>query len=79
MQKLKPRVERVCREQRLQYRTEENAGRIYVNLQGGAAEPPPEHGGPGGGAQKPGDDLVRLAKKFLPRILRKLARMLCGK
>ncbi|KAK7751649.1 hypothetical protein SLS62_006475 [Diatrype stigma] len=56
VQKLKPRVEQVCRELGLQYRTEENAGRIYVNLQGGEAVPPPDqdpydpqHSGSGGG------------------------------
>jgi hypothetical protein len=43
IQKLKPRVEQVCREMGLQYTTEENAGRIYVNLTGGPAVPPPEH------------------------------------
>ena len=35
VQKIKPRVEQVCRELGLQYATEENEGRIYVNLQGG--------------------------------------------
>jgi DNA-nicking Smr family endonuclease len=43
VQKIKPRVEQVCRELGLQYRTEENAGRIYVNLTGGEAVPPPDH------------------------------------
>lgn len=38
--KLKPRVEQVCRELGLQYATEANAGRIYVNLTGGPAEIP---------------------------------------
>ncbi|BCR86440.1 Smr domain-containing protein [Aspergillus chevalieri] len=38
VQKIKPRVEKVCREMGLQYATEENAGRIYVNLTGGAAD-----------------------------------------
>jgi hypothetical protein len=50
-------VEQVCRELGLQYATEENEGRIYVNLQGapvGAAPPlPPQpsgyQGGYGGG------------------------------
>ncbi|KAI2626691.1 Smr domain protein [Hypoxylon sp. NC1633] len=55
VQKLKPRVEQVCRELGLQYATEENAGRIYVNLQGGEAVMPPlphqPHGGYDGGAQ----------------------------
>ncbi|KAI0598547.1 Smr domain protein [Biscogniauxia sp. FL1348] len=41
VQKLKPRVEQVCRELGLQYATEDNAGRIYVNLQGGDASHPP--------------------------------------
>jgi hypothetical protein len=37
VQKIKPRVEQVCRELGLQYNTEQNEGRIYINLQGGAA------------------------------------------
>ncbi|KAI4273546.1 MAG: hypothetical protein LQ337_004560 [Flavoplaca oasis] len=40
IQKIKPRVEQVCREQGLQYATEHNAGRIYINLQGGAPQMP---------------------------------------
>ncbi|KAI0971761.1 DUF1771-domain-containing protein [Xylaria arbuscula] len=35
IQKLKPAVEDLCRELGLHYETEENAGRIYVDLQGG--------------------------------------------
>lgn len=35
IQKIKPKVEELCRELGLKYRTEENAGRIYINLQGG--------------------------------------------
>ncbi|KAA8651801.1 Smr domain-containing protein [Aspergillus tanneri] len=38
VQKIKPRVEQVCRELGLQYATEENAGRIHVNLTGGPAD-----------------------------------------
>ncbi|ROW17824.1 hypothetical protein VPNG_00575 [Cytospora leucostoma] len=34
VQKLKPRVESLCQELGLQYKTEENEGRIYVSLQG---------------------------------------------
>lgn len=34
VQKIRPRVEQLCQELGLQYRTEENEGRIYVNLQG---------------------------------------------
>ncbi|CAK7220892.1 hypothetical protein SCUCBS95973_004311 [Sporothrix curviconia] len=36
VQKIKPAVEKLCQEMGLQYATEENEGRIYVNLQGGA-------------------------------------------
>lgn len=45
VQKIKPRVEQVCRELGLQYATEENEGRIFVNLQGGDVNhmpPPPQ-------------------------------------
>jgi hypothetical protein len=41
VQKIKPRVEKVCQELGLQYSTEANDGVLYVNLQGGAAVPPP--------------------------------------
>ncbi|RMD44566.1 hypothetical protein DV735_g609, partial [Chaetothyriales sp. CBS 134920] len=61
VQKIKPRVEQVCRELGLQYHTEPNEGRIYVNLQGGA-----------------NDELEKLARKFLPRILRFLKKLLCS-
>lgn len=44
MQKIKPRVEQVCQELGLQYATEENTGRIYVNLTGGEAVMPPHSG-----------------------------------
>lgn len=59
VQKIKPRVEQVCRELGLQYRTEENEGRMFVNLQGGAVgamPPPPQgYGGyPGSGQQHGG-------------------------
>ncbi|KAJ5167027.1 uncharacterized protein N7482_005808 [Penicillium canariense] len=59
IQKIKPRVQQVCRELGLQYATEDNAGRIYVNLTGGEAvmpsypsHPAPHHGG--GQQQYPG-------------------------
>lgn len=56
VQKLKPRVEEVCRELGLDFWTEENEGRIYVDLKGqgapGGGRPdhgghgrPPQHGG----------------------------------
>lgn len=52
VQKLKPKVEQICRELGLQYATEENEGRIYINLTGG---PAPQHlfgeGYPGGHQQ----------------------------
>ncbi|KAL1994705.1 hypothetical protein VTN49DRAFT_2175 [Thermomyces lanuginosus] len=38
VQKLKPRVEQVCRDLGLRYHTEENAGRIYVDLTGGGSD-----------------------------------------
>lgn len=51
VQKIKPRVEQVCQELGLQYATEENEGRIYVNLQGGdvSGMPPLPSGQTGGG------------------------------
>ena len=49
VQKLKPRVEAVCKELGLQYATEDNAGRVYVNLTGGPANMPPMHPGGAGG------------------------------
>lgn len=55
VQKLKPRVEQVCRELGLQYATEENEGRLYVNLKGdevsGMPPPPSKHHGGGGYGQ----------------------------
>ncbi|KAI0804121.1 DUF1771-domain-containing protein [Xylaria sp. FL0064] len=47
VQKIKPAIEQLCRDLGLQYATEENEGRIYVNLQGGNVThmpPPPHHG-----------------------------------
>lgn len=49
IQKIKPRVEQVCREMGLQYSTESNAGRIYINLQGGPAQMPPQFSHENGG------------------------------
>ncbi|KUJ15375.1 DUF1771-domain-containing protein [Mollisia scopiformis] len=43
IQKIKPKVEQVCQELGLQYATEENAGRMYINLQGGPATMPPQN------------------------------------
>ncbi|KFA75138.1 hypothetical protein S40288_02839 [Stachybotrys chartarum IBT 40288] len=59
VQKLKPKVEQLCNELGLRYRTEENAGRIYINLQGGEPLGPGDGGhghddGYGGGGGYPG-------------------------
>ncbi|KAI9680645.1 MAG: hypothetical protein M1817_004085 [Caeruleum heppii] len=52
--KLRPRVERVCHELRLQYETEPNAGRMYIDLTGGRAHMPPAPQFPGGHHQPVG-------------------------
>lgn len=44
VQKIKPRVEQVCRELGLRFHTEANAGRIFIELQPGGG-----NGGAGGG------------------------------
>lgn len=51
IQKIKPRVEQVCQELGLQYTTEDNEGRMYINLQGGPATMPPVHSYQQGGQQ----------------------------
>lgn len=45
IQKIKPQVEQVCQELHLQYATEENEGRMYINLTGGPANMPSQQGG----------------------------------
>lgn len=91
MQKIKPRVEQVCRELGLQYTTEDNAGRIYVNLTGGEAVMPPSHHAPHQGGypgqqgqhhqqqQQPqhGDQIEQVVNAVLPRVLRKLEKACC--
>jgi len=93
IQKLKPRVEQVCREMGLQYTTEENSGRIYVNLTGGPAVPPPEHHDgyspphhqqqQHGGYSQPSpqqpqqDDVEQLVDTLLPKLIRKLQKACC--
>lgn len=122
VQKIKPKVEEVCRELGLQFKTEENEGRMYINLQGGDVPVMPPVGQPQSGGHQPpsgsggrvqphsgsegyqqaqqpsythspgvqngyqqtgqqqqqqqqngdNDDLEKLAKKFLPRIINKL-------
>lgn len=79
VQKIKPRVEQVCRDLGLQYATEENEGRIYVNLQGGevTGPPPPLPGGgyPGSGhhqlppTQQQEEDVV---DKIVSKLFKKL-------
>ncbi|KAJ4304064.1 hypothetical protein N0V88_001673 [Collariella sp. IMI 366227] len=64
VQKLKPRVERLCRELGLQYATEENEGRIYVDLKGGRVHgapplPPQPEGSHGGGHHGTGYEAQR--------------------
>ncbi len=49
IQKIKPKVEQVCQELGLQYSTEPNAGRMYINLQGGAAQMPAQFAAQNGG------------------------------
>lgn len=48
VQKIRPKVEELCRELGLRFREEENAGRIFINLQGGEPLGPGDH--PSGGA-----------------------------
>ncbi|KAH0545180.1 hypothetical protein FGG08_000792 [Glutinoglossum americanum] len=80
VQKIKPRVEEVCQELGLQYKTEPNEGRIYINLQGGPADIPPQHhtgaahhGGVGHQQQVQNDEIEQfVTKKILPKVLREL-------
>ncbi|KEF57366.1 uncharacterized protein A1O9_05283 [Exophiala aquamarina CBS 119918] len=113
VQKIKPRVEQVCRELNLQYHTEENEGRIYVNLSGGNVnmqdvnswggyqqgygqqqqhhhhqqqqqqqQQYQQQGGQQHHQQNQGgqnDEVEKMVKRFLPRILKKLLGMFCGR
>lgn len=58
VQKIKPKVEELCRELGLKYRTEENEGRIFINLQGGeplgSGDMPAHYGGGYSGSQQHG-------------------------
>ena len=114
IQKIKPRVEQVCQELGLQYKTEANEGRIYIKLDGSPVQehdsnnwagyqhyPDYQQGG-GNQYQQPQqphyqqqqqqqyhqpqqqqqqhgqyDEAEKLARKFLPRILRKLMNIFC--
>lgn len=44
IQKIKPRVEQICQQEGLQYDSEANEGRIYINLTGGPATSMPATG-----------------------------------
>lgn len=98
VQKIKPRVEQVCRELGLNYRTEENEGRMFVDLTGGEVghmPPPPnapsygggypgqhggqqhggqhhdgQHHGGDGGQQQQNDEVEKLVKKGLNKLLK---------
>lgn len=129
IQKIKPRVEQICQQLGLQYHTEPNEGRIYVQLTGGAVDmhhvnnwQGPQAAGYQGGYQQGSygqsqqhqqqhqqyqqqqpqqqqqyqqqggygqqqqqqqgqggnDEVEKLVKKFLPRILNKLKSLLCS-
>ncbi|KAM4068131.1 smr domain-containing protein [Hirsutella rhossiliensis] len=89
VQKIKPKVEALCSELGLKCRTEENAGRIYINLQGGEPLPPQQHPGGHGQQQHPHpqphpqpphgqqDETAQFLEKVLPRVLRKLEKVCC--
>ncbi|KAI9799734.1 MAG: hypothetical protein M1833_003853 [Piccolia ochrophora] len=83
IQRIKPRVERVCRELGLQYHTEPNAGRMFINLTGGPAHMPPQtdyhphYGGhqPSQGGHHQGqqqDQVEQVAKRLIPKLFHKL-------
>ncbi|KAH6890474.1 hypothetical protein B0T10DRAFT_485970 [Thelonectria olida] len=92
VQKLKPKVEELCQELGLSYHTEENAGRIYINLQGGDARPPENSGYPGhhggqqqqhhggqhhGGQHQQQQQEPDWVEENVPGILAKLEKMCC--
>lgn len=85
VQKIKPRVERVCREMGLKYATEDNAGRVYVNLTGGAADlgavPSPYHHQPQQHhhhqQNNQPDEVQQVVNAVLPKVLRKLEKACC--
>lgn len=71
VQKIKPRVEQVCQELGLQYATEANEGRMYVNLQGGEVSGmpplPSKHNGGGYGQDSFGTSQPRPAAPSQPQ------------
>ncbi|KAL7807395.1 DUF1771 domain-containing protein [Trichoderma aethiopicum] len=90
VQKLKPKVEELCRELGLRYSTEENEGRIYINLQGGEPVPPSRPSRPpGGGGQhrppqhrppqhQPPQEEYPEEEGLFPLLLRKLEKACCA-
>jgi DNA-nicking Smr family endonuclease len=88
VQKLKPKVEELCRELGLQYGTEDNDGRIYINLQGGEPVPPPKPSKPPHGGQQhhrppqhrpPQEEYPEEeAEGLIPLLLRKLEKACCA-
>ncbi|KAJ9149575.1 Smr domain protein [Coniochaeta hoffmannii] len=104
VQRIKPRVEQVCRQMGLDYATEANEGRMYIDLTGGKVSSPPplpqqpsgyqggyssghqqgyqqphgpqhygqQHHGQQHHQQQPEDEVEKLARKFLPKIVREL-------
>lgn len=90
VQKLKPKVEELCRELGLRYSTEDNEGRIYINLQGGEPVPPSRPSRPhGGGGQhrppqhqppqhQPPQEEYPEEEGLFPLLLRKLEKACCA-
>ncbi|KAL7799963.1 hypothetical protein V8C37DRAFT_363605 [Trichoderma ceciliae] len=77
VQKLKPKVEGLCRELGLRYTTEENAGRIYINLQG--EDPvPPQQGQGQHQPQQEQDEFGEMVEGLLPALLRRLEKACCA-
>ncbi|KAF4466086.1 nuclear WD PRL1 [Fusarium albosuccineum] len=84
--RIKSKVEELCQELGLQYRTDEdNVGRIIINLQGGEPLPPGHHGGHHGGQHggqhhqphhQPQQDEGQ-NNEVLPWLLRKLEKHCC--
>lgn len=82
VQKIKPGVEKLCRDLGLQYATEENAGRMYINLTGGPAQMPPyepqhkPHQQHGGYPNQPPED-VQQNQEVVNGLFRKLTQICC--
>ncbi|KKZ68331.1 hypothetical protein EMCG_06006 [[Emmonsia] crescens] len=80
VQKLKPRVEQICRDLGLQYTTEDNSGRIYVNLTGGPAHMPvthPHHAPQHQQHEQKPDEIQQAVNKVIPSLMRRLEKACC--